>query len=107
MLKVRATKFATVCFLGDEFFVLPPICSTCRFGDHGRISAVDLRKLFLHKPELAAVLYDTMLEDGIVSEEAQEQGYDEDDGLEELGITMDDLALMQETGQADEGNETV
>ena len=41
----------------------------------GKVVPGDLRRLLLYKPELAAVLYDTMVEEGIVSVEEEEGMY--------------------------------
>ena len=41
----------------------------------GKVVPGDLRRLLLYKPELAAVLYDTMVEDGIVRVEEEEGMY--------------------------------
>jgi hypothetical protein len=72
-----------------------------RFGDRDRLTALDLRKLFLHKPDLASIVYDTLVEEGIVLEEGLHEG--EEGDMDELGITMDELALMHP--EAVEGEE--
>ena len=41
----------------------------------GKVVPGDLRRLLLYKPELAAVLYDTMVEEGIVRVEEEEGMY--------------------------------
>lgn len=63
-----------------------------------RVHGTDLKKLFLHKPEIAAILYDTMVEEGIVEENVQDMPLheDDDDGLDALGISIEDLHLMQQ-----------
>lgn len=62
-----------------------------------RVGVTELKKLFLHKPEIAAILYDTMVEEGIVQENVQDEVlHEEDDGLDALGISIEDLHLMHD-----------
>jgi len=66
------------------------------FGLDGRIKARDLKRLFLYKPDVAAILYDCMVEEEIVVEDDEDDGFDaileeDDDGLDDLDINMDDF----------------
>lgn len=60
--------------------------------DGGRITPIDLRKLFIHKPDLAAVIYDTMVDVKVTKDinetdnlqTIHEEYSDDDDGLDVL-----------------------
>jgi hypothetical protein len=86
---------------GGQFRIM--IADKDKLGEGARLSAVQLKKLFLHKPDIAAILYDTMVEEGIVEENVTNDpqhygdhlfGMDDmdmdgdDDEEEELGIRM-------------------
>lgn len=92
----ESENFVVTASDGGQFRIM--IGDRHKFGERGRINAVQLKKLFLHKPDIAEILYDTLVEEGIVVEEPEEGSQLGDfDDLDALGISMEDIHLMQES----------
>lgn len=91
---VEESENFVVSAAGGQFRIM--ISERDKLGQ-SRVGVNDLKKLFLHKPEIAAILYDTMVEEGIVEENVQDMPINEDDdGLDALGISLEDLNMMQD-----------
>jgi len=92
----ESENFVVTASDGGQFRIM--IGDKHKFGERGRINAVQLKKLFLHKPDIAEILYDTLVEEGIVVVEEEENSQLGDfDDLDALGISMEDIHLMQES----------
>lgn len=92
----ESENFVVTASDGGQFRIM--IGDRHKFGENGRINAVQLKKLFLHKPDIAMILYDTLVEEGIVVEDPEESSQlGDDDDLDALGISMEDIHLMQES----------
>jgi len=90
----ESENFVVTASDGGQFRIM--IGNKVKFGEHNRIHPVQLKKLFLHKPDIAEILYDTLVEEGIVVEETEPDHGDVNDELDALGITMEDFHLMQD-----------
>ena len=89
----ESENFVVTASDGGQFRIM--IGDKHKFGERGRINPIQLKRLFLHKPDIAEILYDTMVEEGIVVEEVPENSLlDDEDGLDALGISMEDIHLM-------------
>jgi len=92
----ESENFVVTASDGGQFRIM--IGDRHKFGERGRINAIQLKKLFLHRPDVAEILYDTLVEEGIVVEEPDENSQlGLDDDLDALGLSMEDFHLMQES----------
>lgn len=90
----ESENFVVTASDGGQFRIM--MGNKVKFGEHNRLHPVQLKKLFLYKPDIAEILYDTLVEEGIVVEETEPDHEDVNDELDALGISMEDFHLMQD-----------